>query len=397
VLSADRPISRRAFFGVAAYFVFGVLLVFRLPQVLTYVLAALVRRQWLTGRSLRPSATLDDWAKAGPIVRPSVPLLPLALVTYHPWYHAYDPSVVVECLRRAADLRCQYVRSDIRWSDVLPDGALPDAKAVSWYRQYLLAMKELGLKPFLVLSNPPQGISDLPAEEKLKAWSRFVDLVTDELGTVCDRFQLMNEPNNPAYRIFSGSDLRDGLVYAARSLKAKNPDTKVAVNVALDLPNWDSQLEEILAGMGDAAHIDLIGLDHYPGTWSLGFGDNWEAVDETVRKIESAESTSPWYGRQVVIMETGYSSNLPLLRDEQDQADYFRSLQEKLLQLRSFHSASLCLFGVYELADSDSTAILDPEAHFGLLRSDTLGPKQAFESVRALFERIEEARSSNTS
>jgi hypothetical protein len=43
------------------------------------------------------------------------------------------------------------------------------------------------------------------------------------------------------------------------------------------------------------------------------------------------------------------------------------------------------LVGIHELTDSDTHAFLDPEAHFGLLTSETLNRKLGFEIVQQIF------------
>jgi hypothetical protein len=78
-------------------------------------------------------------------------------------------------------------------------------------------------------------------------------------------------------------------------------------------------------------------------------------------------------------METGFSTNAPM-RDQEHQTEYFEIAMKVAAILKRLSSKTDPLFGIYELCDGDSSAWLDPEAHFGLLTSD-LRPKRAFETV----------------
>jgi hypothetical protein len=152
----------------------------------------------------------------------------------------------------------------------------------------------------------------------------------------------------------------------------------------MDVWGWRQFLCDILRSSGSA--VDLIGLDHYPGTWTIGRNDRWSEVADIADAITSATPGSLWFGRRLAIMETGYSTNL-FVRDEREQSRYFKGVQEFISRLNSRQPRKHTLCGIYELCDESSQAWLDPEAHFGIMTSD-LKPKAAFATVAQLVEEL---------
>jgi len=149
------------------------------------------------------------------------------------------------------------------------------------------------------------------------------------------------------------------------------------------LPRWKDAIESLLHTAG--AWIDVIALDHYPGTWTFSDSSDWEGIISLQQEIKSSSAASPWRGHSLALLETGYATNIPWFRDESAQADYYRQFGAILKQLDSEqHGVPLALVGFYELCDMDSHAPVDPEAHFGLISSDTLQRKSAFATVQQI-------------
>jgi hypothetical protein len=99
--------------------------------------------------------------------------------------------------------------------------------------------------------------------------------------------------------------------------------------------------------------------------------------------IASAEHGTVWFGRRLAVMETGFSTNA-ITRGQKEQKEYFEKLPIVVNNLKGLIPGNDILLGVYELCDRDSSALLDPESHFGLLTSD-LNPKSAFTTVMKLI------------
>jgi hypothetical protein len=302
-------------------------------------------------------------------------------VTYHPEYHGFDPGMAVASLTAALRLGVGWIRTDIRWREVLPDGKLPDQETLAWYRAFLSAASGCGLKTMVTLSTPPEVVLKLASSEKLTSWCQFVETVASVVGTQCNGFQLMNEPNNPVYRFFPFEDVASAFVRGAAIIRSVNPEAKVCINVTMELWGWRKYLADVLRRSGRS--IDVVGLDHYPGTWTLGWKDQWVQVTQIADTIASALRDSPWFDRRLAIMETGFSTNT-ITRNQKRQAEYFQNVMNIAKNLRRKAVGHGILFGIYELCDGDSSAWLDPEAHFGLLTSD-LKPKEAYATVKEMI------------
>jgi hypothetical protein len=205
--------------------------------------------------------------------------------------------------------------------------------------------------------------------------------VTGELGTLCGGYQLMNEPNNPIYGFFPPHDCATAVIEGASVIRSSHPAASVAVNISMDIWGWRKYLCDLLHSSATA--VDLIGLDHYPGTWTIGRNAHWDAAVDIADEIASATPASIWFNRHLAIMETGYSTNTPL-RSDNEQIGYFRGVQQVVARINSKPSRTLPLFGIYELCDGNSRALLDPEAHFGVMTSD-FRPKAAFAPVAQMI------------
>jgi hypothetical protein len=304
------------------------------------------------------------------------------MITYHPEYHHFDPDLAISSLSACGELRIGWLRTDVRWNELIPDGIHPDPQALAWYKSFLQTVESYGLQNMVVLSSPPRPVLAQDSSGKLEAWGRFVRVVVSELGEFCSAYQLMNEPNGPIYGFLPQRDCVTAIVEGAAIVHGANPAATVAINISMEVWGWRQFLSDVLYESGSA--IDLIGLDHYPGTWTVGRSDRWSEVAELVDLIASSTNESPWFDRRLAIMETGYCTN-SFLRDELEQSRYFKMLQEIIAKLNSRQTRMRPLCGIYELCDGDSGAWLDPEAHFGIMTTN-LKPKAAFATVAQLIE-----------
>ncbi len=211
-----------------------------------------------------------------------------------------------------------------------------------------------------------------------------MEVIVTEVGDLCAAYQLMNEPNNPAYRFFPAEHAAIAVSQGASIIRRASPQTCTAINVTVDMIGWFRYLRNILTR--SAGSIDIVGLDYYPGTWTLGYQQHWTRVMEIADLIASAPADSIWHGRRLAVMETGFCTNC-VMRHESRQAKYFRSIEATAVALRRKLPGNGFLFGIYELCDRDSNAFLDPESHFGVCRSD-LTPKGAFASVKNIIETL---------
>lgn len=78
-----------------------------------------------------------------------------------------------------------------------------------------------------------------------------------------------------------------------------------------DDPLWETAVDRWLDCAGDV--IDGIGVDHYPGTWTLGEWTDW-------RPLELLFELTGRRQKRAGVLETGFSSWSPTFASELDQA-----------------------------------------------------------------------------
>lgn len=295
---------------------------YRVPQVGTFMVAAGLRKLLIPD----PAPDFPTLAPQWPTLQPTRTYSfsgSRGMITYHPWYHNFSPSIASKVLAEAAELGCGYTRIDIRWKDLIPDGQNVDEAAWSWYEGYLRAARNwYSLRPLIVLSNAPRAVQGYSADSRLAAWRRYVNEVAYRAGHQCMIYQPLNEPNNPVFRIFPTKTTASAIIMAAKTIKQHNPDAQIAINILAGLWEWQSDLQEIVRESGSA--VDIVGLDYYPGTWTLSSKSdaaNWNQFTDVIARARKTR-TSPLYNRLFGIIETGYATNLRCFRSEQQQVSY---------------------------------------------------------------------------
>ena len=123
-----------------------------------------------------------------------------------------------------------------------------------------MARDGCGLEPIIVLSNPPEAVLHWSVEGRLESWTAFVDEVARRLGRGCNFYQLLNEPNNPVFKIFPAKSTPTAIISAARVIRQHNPQAKTAVNMLVDLPGWRSDLEKLIREMRQCHRHRWFGL-----------------------------------------------------------------------------------------------------------------------------------------
>lgn len=347
---------------------------YRVPQVAIFAVTAALYSPWQNNFSI-PREAANSWASVTPQTVTRTTHLSGTAVTYHPEYHNFKAFQASRALEEAAALGVEFVRTDVRWSAVLPDGVTPNKTAFAWYRSFFETSRAYGLKPLIVLSSPPKTIRHLPKRELLNRWQLFVEQVVSHLGDLCITYQVINEPNNPVYSIFDSETLPEAVMTASHLIKSRVNGAKVLVNFLVDIPHWRRDAERLLSQTGTS--IDIVGVDHYPGTWAIGPSNGWASGIRMLSGIDTTRPGTLWYGRKLAIVETGFSTNLSGLRGPDQQKYFFLDLKQTLRNHSPFRNR-LLFVGFYELCDSDSHAFLNPEAHFGLLNDDCTTRKPAF-------------------
>lgn len=218
----------------------------------------------------------------------------------------------------------------------------------------------------------------------MSQWLSYVRLVVERLGDLCDTYQVMNEPNNPLYSFFPADRQGAAISAAAEIIRARVPGARIVVNVLMDWGGWRDAVSRYLLSAGPA--IDVIGIDHYPGTWTFSDESDWDGFITLAHEAANPSPDSMWRHTRLALIETGFATNGVWLRGDMDQAAYFETVANTIRQVDGLQPQGLLShIGIYELVDKDSGAILDPEAHFGLLTS-RFTRKSSFATVAALFD-----------
>ena len=352
---------------------------FRVFQVIVLAVAASVRKPWQTTFIITREAA-DGWDLTDLPTPTKIHGRGGVAITYHPEYHNFQPSHALRALHEAVSLGAEFIRVDIRWSAVLPNGQDPNIDAFKWYRSFLTNATAYGLKPIIVLTSPPEKIRHIPNKELLSFWKLYIRQVTYHFGEFSAIYQVGNEPNNPVYSIFDPETLPEAVIIAAQLIK-KRRDALVLINYNIDMPHWRSDAEILLNKTRDS--IDIIGIDHYPGTWAIGHDNGWKPTLDILSNIDTSSLGTPWFGRKIAIVETGFSTNFPKLRDEIQQEHFYNDLEQSL-EYSNKINLKLLFVGIYELCDCNSKELLNPEAHFGLTTDNFDRRKKAFGVVQRI-------------
>jgi len=144
----------------------------------------------------------------------------------------------------------------------------------------------------------------------------------------------------------------------------------------------------LACGWVDAAHIDIVEIDHYPGTWCCGSNyRDWAALD-------SLADLALEFDKEMAVMETGLSTENPLGGGHSawDQEVYVDQAMDEILTKRNAYSAqvplnSLRLVSWYELIDRCSICFLWREDNWGILFGDPFPegawpPKPAYDNLQ---------------
>ena len=146
---------------------------------------------------------------------------------------------------------------------------------------------------------------------------------------------------------------------------------------------WEAAITDWVERAGE--YIDVIGVDHYPGTWACCDNRDWGPLEILIRRINDPDD--PLYGKLGAVMETGYSSWAPVVADEVRQRDWINESLPRMRALVADANAQqdfgIVLGNYYQLIDVETDGV-GQEAHFGILHSD-LTHKVGYDALRAML------------
>ena len=310
---------------------------------------------------------------------PPSPPVPMWGLEGFPWFfsiHSFevdsDLATSLQAFDEVITLGGSGVRTDILWREIEPTRGVNDVNQINFYTDYFRSATERGLTPLAILSNPPEwAISLYRSGQRDEFWAvyeSYVRLSVLAIRDYVDHYQLWNEPNH-LIDIVSEEDDWELIHRAGVIIRELDPTAMLAVNAMTNILNWEDSVTRWIQLAGD--EIDVIGIDHYPGTWACCDYSDWTPLETLIERIN--DPADVWYGKAGAVMETGFSSWAFAVADEGSQETW---INESLTRLHSIieeanrTQENRILFGnYYQLIDVDTDGI-GQEAHFGIVHSD---------------------------
>jgi len=295
-----------------------------------------------------------------------------------PWFFTVHAAEVDYDLERAAqafgailDLGGTGVRTDIFWWDIEPDDGAWSQDRIDFYTDYVALAQSKGLQVMVIVSGAPGWATALYQSDAEAFWLRYDQYVTKALTPVAANLkhvQLWNEPNHVIDPIAAEDDWRLFTQGAAIARKLA-PGVTTYANVMGNLAGWQDAVADWLAKADDA--IDVIGFDHYPGTWACCSNTDWAPLDEFVTLLN---------GHPGAVIETGFSSWAAVVADQESQRDWINASLPVLRDRISAAGDAIVLAGYYQLIDVDTDGV-GQESHFGIMHTD-LTPKLGYDALK---------------
>ena len=312
---------------------------------------------------------------------------PTWTVSIHGGQIQHNATRALSAFALAKDLGARGVRSDIFWDEIRPSrNTTWDASKVDFYTQYFREAGQVLGGSIVILSGPPAWAKQLFQTNRtdfFAEWSAYLQKAIEIVGdSPVLAWQLWNEMNHvPSAWINTDQEAvckifnMAGEAVAKRSIKnLRGSHAPRFVNVMADDPNlptvglqgWRNALNRWLNTTHCAGSvIDGIGLDHYPGTWTLSRSlTDWSPLRELLDRVRVDKGAPGWQGKLPAVMETGFSTWNTVLAPESRQTAFCdQSLDTILAMLRSHHSQihadaspSPIIVNFYQLIDEDTTS-----------------------------------------
>lgn len=318
----------------------------------------------------------EEISSAAEIARASTPWS----VSRHVW--PSQDQALGRDLDLIAELGARYVRTDVWWYSIEPERGRYDVDALVSYSRFFDEAKKRGLQVLVVLSNAPRWAKELyergGKDEFFAAFGAYAAEVAQLAGPRVRYYQLWNEPNHVTDFVDGDGDIqlfkrgRAGIDAGLRAAGIPNHDTTTMINLLVDGhdapigPSWMSDVDFYMQ-RGAASAVDVIGIDHYPGTWAIGdWGGNI---------LDRLGTLGRRHGKAVAVLETGLSTT-PCTMPWNTEDAQAKWIDEQLGRIRTKTRAleasgvKVTMLNWFKLEDRETTDCLDLEDHFGVVRSD---------------------------
>lgn len=281
---------------------------------------------------------------------------------------------IYKLIDEAIDVGAKLIRFDVFWQDIEPTEGILCQTNLNRYKRAVEYIVQRGVKPIVIIGTGyPKWLLDMVRKHRSieyilfnKAYE-YAYTVARFLKPYVDIYQLGNELNHPLDPLPS----RLKIVFLKAINKgltdASNDSTRV-MNIIVDVFGWKNFLQRVLVEAKDS--IDIIGVDHYPKTWSLTPYEDW-------RILKSIHNAVKRYGKTIAITETGFATELRVLnkivlKRDLEQAIFIDVVSKAIMHM--LHDIPLQFIIWYMLWDEDPVSC-EPTGGlgwcgWGILRSD---------------------------
>ncbi len=304
-------------------------------------------------------------------------------VNLHPDDIGLDEQSASVTLERARELGFRFLRTDFPWSELEPAPGKWDEKRFEWFKWYVEFAAKHGLQVQVVVGSPPEWARNLYFENPASFFWEFYEYsreIAKRFGRYVYFYQVWNEADSPRDFVLPWDDWK---LFRAGSagIRSQDSSSEIIVNFISSIPWWELKLNYWMLAAGRS--IDIIGIDHYPGTWYFGNYDDWSPLERLCAKTQT--QADPCFGKRIAIQETGFSTFLPIFHGENDQKRWIeRSLPSlknvinryNLTSPRKF--VSVCF---YELYDAGFKPGFWVEDYFGIVKKNGV-EKSGYQSLK---------------
>lgn len=324
------------------------------------------------------------------VIRGSSPLRPNVL-NWGMCIHRGD--IITDAKRNKAldqlvELGVAYIRIDFEWPAIEPHRDSINFEVIRWYASLIKASREKGISIIAVLRGHPAWAQDLYFIDKnafWEEWKEFCEYISWTYGYDIYYYQISNEENHPlngdlvADGKFLRGDEDTAFKIAYEGVARYDSSFETIVNVYADWPDWAKRLEEWSSGIAKD-YIDILAIDHYPGTWTWTDFADWGPLDSLIGICNK-------YNKKGAIMETGYSTYNDSVGHGRDEQEAFINTALPIIKSKSStqnvdnpnNRVLLCCW--YELYDENTGGGGWIDYHCGICATDGT-PKEAYDNLR---------------